>query len=60
MPAKVAVMTVLNKSVKSTDYIGIDIGFVARGCEPREKWNFTWTHGEGPRLYKDSPCGRVN
>ena len=31
MPAQVAVMTVLYKSVKSTDYIGKDIGFVAHG-----------------------------
>ena len=31
MPAQVAVMTVLYKSVKSTDYIGNDIGVVARG-----------------------------
>ena len=31
MPAQVVVMTVLYKSVKSTDYIGNDIGVVARG-----------------------------
>ena len=31
MPAQVAVMTVLYKSVKSTDYIGNGIGVVAHG-----------------------------